>query len=473
MVQFMNQKSPHRKIRSTATQGLSIAFTLLIALVLSVNSASAQSSGQNSRSSESQATPTPEPRKPWPLVPPGPRPPIGPVEVDPFDDGPTRDPVSGLGLDATKASSASDSDAADVDWASIRGVNYIAAYAASPYEMWLDYSPEAVRIELARARRIGFNSVRVQLSFRAFDEKPTPVLDAIMDFVAACAETGLTTMPVFFDARGIDPAKALEGAEGVKTSYERFAAHPDAYHLRTSFKRFAEFPPTELIARREVPKTSDPGVLLWGAWQAEPANGHAGQENWDRCANFVVQIISKVGAGETVIAWDIMNQPDRVHPYVKGGSRLVELQPFILEMIAAARAAEPVRPLTVTLAGAMQGATPISVKLDFIGLSLPQAKSGELIAATRATQRIGRGRPIVLTDGGGVLYPKSVTEASEAYQKALVRETVLALDRRRVGFYLWHLSSGKAMTPWAGLIKENGSRTSAAKWLADWFGRDR
>lgn len=432
-----------------------------------------QTFGQIARDEEPQATPTPKSRKPRPLVPPGPRPPIGPVEVDPFDDSPAGDPVSASGLDAPDASNSLDPEFADVDWTSIRGVNYIAGYAASPYEMWLEYSPEIVRIELARARRIGFNSVRVQLSFRAFDEKPTPLLDAFVDFVAACAETGLTAMPVFFDARGIDPSESLEGAESARTSYERFAAHADIYRLRNSFKRFAEFPPTELIARREVPKTSDPGVLLWGAWQSEPPPGRLDEGDWDRYANFVVQVISAAGAAESVIAWDIMNQPDRVHPYLRGGSRLVELQPFILEMIAAARAAEPVRPLTVTLAGAMQGATPISVKLDFIGLSLPQATSGELIAATRATQRIGRGRPVVLTDGGGVLYPKSVTEASEAYQKRLVRETVLALGRRRVGFYLWHLSSGKAMTPWAGLIKENGSQTEAARWLADWFGRDR
>ena len=60
---------------------------------------------------------------------------------------------------------------AATDWAKIRGVNYIPSYGRNMHEMWRDYNHEAFDAELAMARNVGYNSVRLWLNYFAFAER--------------------------------------------------------------------------------------------------------------------------------------------------------------------------------------------------------------------------------------------------------------------------------------------------------------
>ena len=75
------------------------------------------------------------------------------------------------------------------EMAGIRGANYIVRTG------WADYNPRIVRGDLAVAKALGFNSVRVFLSHGDFMADPDRYVNNLRDFLSACRENSLTAMP--------------------------------------------------------------------------------------------------------------------------------------------------------------------------------------------------------------------------------------------------------------------------------------
>ncbi len=362
-------------------------------------------------------------------------------------------------------------------WDKIHGVNYLPSYAASPYQCWNDYKPEVIRKELGLARKIGFNSVRVFLSFTCFESKPTLFLTNFSDFAQACKDQGMSVMPVLFDSWGVevDPQDRLEllGAglnpgeprrEPLAAAYKRFLSLPQTY--RIDAKRYERLLRTIAEASapdRMVPLAKDPSVPFWGEWLPSPGRERMGKKDWPACKEFVKKVIEPFKDDSFIAAWDIMNEPDALRVFDADPPPPTAAYDFAAEMTKEAKKAGPSQPLTVGTAGGLAGARVFMLKEDLVSLHVFQRPISEMLAEIREAGK--RGKPVVLTAGGAFLFPTGRRELSDEGQEELLRKTVEPLVREKTGFYLWHLIEGKGITPWSALVRENGELKPAAVWL--------
>ena len=355
-----------------------------------------------------------------------------------------------------------------VDLSRIRGVNYVPSYASSSYQAWMEYDGETVRRELSAAAKIGFNSVRVWLSYSVYERRPTPFLAHFSDLIEACRAEGLSIMPVLFDATGVDPINYGTGTETVREAYRHFLSRPEAYQLHPAYARYVRVIAEELIPEMLIPATRDPGVIFWGEWTPSPSFLQLGMDDRERCADYLRAVIEPFKDDPIVVAWDIMNEPNAIGVFTSSPPPLAA-RDFVMAMIRAARELEPSQPLTVGTAGGHAGARGYVLQEDIISLHIYQKSAGELVAEVREAKRQNGGKPILLTGGGAILFPASLREASEDFQEDMLHATLIAVESERIGYYLWHLIEGKMMTPWTALLRSDESLKPAALWLQKKF----
>ena len=84
-------------------------------------------------------------------------------------------------------------------WSEIRGFNYMPTYAVNSIELWRDYDHYVVERELAVAARLGFNAVRVPLSYEVWQHNDTLLGMKLQHFVTTAYSRGMRTIPVVFD----------------------------------------------------------------------------------------------------------------------------------------------------------------------------------------------------------------------------------------------------------------------------------
>ena len=81
------------------------------------------------------------------------------------------------------------------DYSYIKGVNY-----GMPKD-------DAITLrDLGYAKRLGVNSVRIWLSYRAYEERGAAYIQRLVDYVRTCHSVGVSVMPILFNGNGIDPA---------------------------------------------------------------------------------------------------------------------------------------------------------------------------------------------------------------------------------------------------------------------------
>ncbi|MCX6031591.1 MAG: hypothetical protein NT169_20105 [Chloroflexi bacterium] len=86
----------------------------------------------------------------------------------------------------------------------LRGFSVIPSWGARIEQAWWDYHPDRMREEVALARQVHANCIRLWIEFSAWMAAPARVEEAFMDAVAAIHEAGMKTMPCLFN-RWHDP----------------------------------------------------------------------------------------------------------------------------------------------------------------------------------------------------------------------------------------------------------------------------
>lgn len=81
-----------------------------------------------------------------------------------------------------------------VQWESIQGINYFPSYARNAHEMWLRYDAPTVERELRWLHGLGFNSVRLWLSEKAFRASPAAFRANLQACLRSCRRWGMTAM---------------------------------------------------------------------------------------------------------------------------------------------------------------------------------------------------------------------------------------------------------------------------------------
>lgn len=192
------------------------------------------------------------------------------------------------------------------------GINYVTSDAVNNVEMWMDatFNESLIKKELGMARKIGFNSVRVFLSYTVWANEGDRFLENFEKFLVLADHADISVMPVLFDDCAFD-----DGKDPV------YGPQPEPiYGVHNS---------------RWVPS---PGAEV----QDDPAQT-------DSLKAYVQTVIGTHKDDKRILVWDLYNEPGNGKPgEIKPGhrKRLDKALPLLKNTFEWARACFPTQPLT-------------------------------------------------------------------------------------------------------------------------------
>jgi hypothetical protein len=159
------------------------------------------------------------------------------------------------------------------------GFNYVPSNSISYTEMWMDYAfdPGLIDRELALAQDVGFNCLRVVLSYVVWEAQPADFKQRFATFLSLAAKHGLKVIPCFFDDCVFGPVSDPEFGQqpGVVFGWYANGWTPSPGHkrvrdpkARSGLERYVK---DILTAHR-----NDTGILCWDLYN-EPSNSGLGK----------------------------------------------------------------------------------------------------------------------------------------------------------------------------------------------------
>jgi hypothetical protein len=205
-----------------------------------------------------------------------------------------------------------DSKIERIDWANVRGANFIPSYASNTYEIWRNYDHDTFDHDLSLVSGVGYNSVRLWLNFDAYDELGAEMVDRVEDALRLCAKYNLRAVIVLFDSCGIRPRKDAKWLPA-SAAYDEFQNSPrftpeQKAFMATLFKNYVH----GFGAHTMVPVGADTPfmALLWQNWVSTPGNNRLGPEWYSKLEKYVDAIVGRVKDNPNVLLWDVMNEPE-------------------------------------------------------------------------------------------------------------------------------------------------------------------
>jgi Cellulase (glycosyl hydrolase family 5) len=303
------------------------------------------------------------------------------------------------------------------------GSNYTTSTAINQLEMFQADTYDARRInsELAVARSIGFNAVRVFLHDQLWVQDRGGFQSRLSQFVGIASSHGIKPLFVFFDSC---------------------------------------WDPFPRVGRQRAPK---PGVHNSG-WVQSPGAERLGDPRYARVMqDYVTGVLSQFRNDDRVLGWDLWNEPDnpaREYKKVERQDKLTLVTKLLPQVFQWARSVDPGQPLTSGVWDGNWGdpgrRTPIAgIQLDNSDVITFHCYGKPADFEARIDELTPLGRPIICTE----YLARSLGSTVEG---------VLPIAKRRnVGALNWGLLAGKTQTylPWDSW---NHPYTTVPKvWFAD------
>lgn len=184
-----------------------------------------------------------------------------------------------------------------IDWPV--GCDYVPAYAGNQLQMWHDWDPEAIGAELALAQDLGFNSVRVFLHHKLWQEERDTFFARIDEFLSIADKHGITTLMTIF----------TNGGSEERSIGEDISPLPGIHN-----SIWAQTPGISIV--------NDPS-------------------RWGMVEEYEKDVLTRFGKDRRIIAWCLYNEPENVPA--------VHTLPLLKELFRWAREAAPSQPLTATI----------------------------------------------------------------------------------------------------------------------------
>ena len=137
------------------------------------------------------------------------------------------------------------------DYSHIRGFNYTPSYAQNDLDFWNNYRHDVVDREMGYAQRLGLNSARIFLAYKAYLRDPRQFQENLRDFVQTAWAHGISTTPILYCGGPFYPdfveEEAHDGLPAIPSILK-----PENYHLADAF--FDDV--YQAVG-------SEPGLLFW------------------------------------------------------------------------------------------------------------------------------------------------------------------------------------------------------------------
>lgn len=271
------------------------------------------------------------------------------------------------------------------------GFNYVTSNAVNDIAMWMDssFNPRLIENELECANNLGFNSLRVFLSYTVWLNERTAFEKNFETFLQIADRHNFCVMPVLFDDCAFD-----FGSE------PQYGVQPEpVYGVHNS--RWVPSPGFQV--------QDDPDKLI-------------------SCREYVTSIISNHVSDKRIFAWDLFNEPGNT----ERGDKCLPLLTAVFEW---AHEIAPIQPVTSSLWRYDEGFAKVNATIiensDIISLHAytPLERTRELLDKYCMYHK-----PVIITEwlfrAGGNTY-----------------ETHLPLfAERRIGIWQWGFITGKTQT---------------------------
>ncbi len=271
----------------------------------------------------------------------------------------------------------------------LTGANYIPGNAINQLEMWQadTFSPAVIDKELGWAEGIGFNTVRVFLYSKAYQQDPQGFLKRVDQFLTIADKHHIKTMFVFFD---------------------------DCWNK------------TSTIGKQPEPKI---GVHNSG-WLQDPGDpDHKDETKFPELERYVKAVLNRFAQDERVLLWDLYNEP--------GNSGKLETSISLLtKTIAWARSVNPSQPISIGL-----------WSWGFEKLNEIQLANSDIVTYHNYETPDWHQRTIDLLKASG--RPLICTEYMARTRNNRFANTLPLLKKENVGAINWGFVAGKTNTKFA------------------------
>jgi hypothetical protein len=286
------------------------------------------------------------------------------------------------------------------------GANFITSTAINQLEMFQpdSYDPRRIAEELAVARRLGFNTVRVFLHDLLWAQDRAGFARRLAQFVDIAAVRGIKPLFVLFDSC---------------------------------------WDPFPKLGRQRAPK---PGVHNSG-WVQSPGAEHIDDRRYSGILeDYVTGVLGRFRTDTRILGWDLWNEPDnpaRVYRSVERGDKLDVVAALLPQVFRWARAVDPVQPLTSAVwdgewGDASRRSAISAIQLDNSDVITFHSYGKPDDFAARIRELAPWGRPIICTEYLARTLGSTV-------------EGILPIAKQHnVGAFNWGLIAGKTQTylPW-------------------------
>ncbi len=273
----------------------------------------------------------------------------------------------------------------------LAGCNYLPSSAVNDIEMWRKdtFDPQTIDRELAWARQLGFNSVRVFLNFVVWQTDAEGLKNRFELFLALAARHGISVIPILLDDCNFGNEAAQAGPQ-----------KPPVPGVHNS--RWVSSPPLAMVTDTSA---------------------------WHLLEHYVKNMVSTFGADQRIVMWDLYNEP--------GGSGLGNKSlPLVEATFRWARESKPSNPLTMGVWGAPEEISARQIALsDIVSFHFYGDGAG---LKHKINDKKNYNRPVVCTE-----WMARTMGSSWTTDLPVFKET-------GVGCYSWGLVQGKTQTfyPW-------------------------
>jgi hypothetical protein len=360
----------------------------------------------------------------------------------------------------------------DARWSRIRGVNFFSSSAVNAADMWRHFDPVSADRELGWMEELGFNSVRLWLSERAWRENPGLFADNLAAALALSEKHKLSVMLVLFDSCGVEPRNdALPMAIG--EAYEHFLHSPllsdqQKQLVRSRYATFAEGSGRYIIV--PVGKDTPSDIIFWQNWSPNPGLSKIGQENWPELDAYTDAVVKTATGHAGVIALDLMNEPGTLMDlpaamtYKEGRARV---DAFVTHIATYLQNRYPSMVRTIgsgSLEDMKQFAryqTVLSIHSYLLGDELVNNLKAASDFARQENKAVILSEGIANTDNWLKAYGDESISTDEGQLRHYERTLPIILNSG-IGWYSWGCIAGRMFTPSTDLIYPSGYLRPAA-----------
>jgi hypothetical protein len=339
----------------------------------------------------------------------------------------------------------------------VHGINYIASYSRNSYEMWKNYEPKTIKRELGYAEKIGFDSVRVYLNYRAWSEDPISFIDNFQHFLDISSQLGVLVNPVMFDGCGVEDADITTQISTVGARYESATPLTLTLISRGQGRKYIE----KYLWDRIIPDLKDDRVLFWEFWAPSPGPSKMGKKYWPAYERYCSDLI-KSANNDILLAWDVMNEPPAPeNPLVKNDQPELS-EPFLYHFVEFVQ--KKVCNVPIIIGVADQNFPQVNKNCDILCFHCYKLRPILQIELKKAKRRAHKlKKPLLCNETLSYFLFHECPD--EQNQLEIIKEQYIAFKKENIGWMAWHLIEGEMFLPYCGFVRRDGSLKPAAEYL--------